>query len=756
MPAQTSDPTAHPPRAWLSELAAELGIATEYDDWHGGRRQVDDDTVIAVLAALDVDASTPEAAERSLAERRAAAMRPGLPVCWVTRDDRNEPIPVRIPAGDRATLRVETESGDQLLVEPGPSSRTDQVDGRPVELHPTVLPELPSGYHTLRLEVADQHWLMPLIITPARVGDRRSGSRGWGLAIQLYSVRSQQSWGIGDFGDLARLGSWSASDHGADYILINPIHAAEPRPPIEPSPYLPVSRRFINPIYLRPELIAEYAALDPDSRRVIDGLHHTASSSDRTDTDIAGGARIDRDAIWGAKIRALQLIFAEPRTDAREQAYQAFLDREGADLDQFAAWNVIAEQYGADWQTWPAELQDPRSAAVADFVHDHLGRIDFHRWLQWVTEEQLAAAQQDCRQAGMALGLMPDLAVGVQPGGADTWGEPRLYATGINVGAPPDAYNQNGQDWSQRPWRPDRLAELGYQPYVRLLRAVLRHAGAIRVDHIIGLFRLWWIPAGGGPGAGAYVHYDHQALVGILALEAERAGAVVVGEDLGTVAPTARSYLAERGVFGTSILWFENDDAGRPRPADAWRELCLASATTHDLPPNAAYLAGDHVRLRSRLDLLTRPYEEELAADQQARSAWLAALVAAGVLAEEDQRLADEIEHRIDRDLVDRQLIALHRYLALTPARLINIALVDATGDRRAQNLPGTVAQYPNWQVPLAGSDGREVRLEQVVGLPRVAEVINAVSGIVGSTVSSTDVDAVTRPAARGEQSPDT
>lgn len=736
MPADPTDHTAQPPRAWLSELAAELGIATEYDDWRGGRRQVDDDTVIAVLAALDVDAATPEAAERSLIERRAAAVRPGLPVCWVARDDRNEPIPVRIPAGARARLRVETESGGQLGVEPGPISRTDQVDGREVELRPTALPQLPSGYHTLRLEIADQHWLMPLIITPARMGDR-SGARGWGLAIQLYSVRSQQSWGIGDFGDLARLGSWSASDHGADYILINPIHAAEPRPPIEPSPYLPVSRRFINPIYLRPELIAEYAALDPASRRVIDGLHHTAATSDRTDDDIAGGTRIDRDAIWGAKLRAMQLIFAEPRTEAREQAYQAFLDREGADLDRFAAWNVIAEQFGSDWQAWPAELQDPDSAAVADFVHDHLGRVDFHRWLQWVTDEQLAAAQQDCRHAGMALGLMPDLAVGVQPGGADTWGRGRLYATGISVGAPPDAYNQNGQDWSQRPWRPDRLAEAGYQPYVRLLRAVLRHAGAIRVDHIIGLFRLWWIPAGGGPGAGAYVHYDHQALVGILALEAERAGAVVVGEDLGTVAPTARSYLAERGVLGTSILWFENDDAGRPIPADGWRELCLASATTHDLPPNAAYLAGDHVRLRSRLDLLTRPYEDELAADQQARSAWLAALVAAGVLAAEDQRLADEIEHRIDRDLVDRQLIALHRYLARTPARLINVALADATGDRRAQNLPGTVAQYPNWRVPLADRDGHEVSLEQLVELPRVAEVIRAVGGIRSSTSST-------------------
>jgi len=718
-----------PARNRLSELAAEVGIAMEYDDWRGGRRQVDDATVVAVLAALDIDVSTPEAAEQALSERATAAKRPGLPACWVTRDDRSDPVPVRVPAGRAARLYVETEAGDQLDVELGQGTRIDEVDGTSVELHLAALPDVPHGYHTLRLETDDQQCSAPLIVTPARPGGQSAGEQQWGLAVQLYSVRSWGSWGIGDFDDLARLGGWSAAEHGADYILINPIHAAEPRAPIEPSPYLPVSRRFVNPIYLRPELITEYAGTDAATRRVIEGLRHTAATSDRTDDDISGSVRIDRDAIWGAKLRALQLIFAEPRTDVRERAYQAFLGREGADLDHFAAWCVIAEQYGSDWRSWPDALQDPDSVAVRAFVHDHLGRLDFYRWLQWVSDEQLARAQQACLDAGMRLGLMPDLAVGVHPGGADTWGRNHLYADGISVGAPPDAYNQNGQDWSQRPWRPDRLAADGYQPFVRLVRSVLRHAGAVRIDHIIGLFRLWWIPDGTGPGSGAYLHYDHTALVGILALEAERAGAVVVGEDLGTVDPRARSYLGERGILGTSILWFENDDDGMPKPPGSWRESCLASATTHDLPPNAAYLAGDHVRLRARLGLLTRPYEDEVAADRQARSAWLAELVAAGVLAEQDQRLADEVEHRIDRDLVDRQLIALHRYLALTPAQLINVALVDATGDRRAQNLPGTTSQYPNWRVPLSDRTGRPVSLEDVFTLPRVAEVIGAATG---------------------------
>jgi 4-alpha-glucanotransferase len=717
------------PTSALSELAAEAGIVTRYDDWRGGQREVSDATVIAVLGALDIDASTPEAAAKTLERRRAERGRPGLPDCWVTRADRPEPIPVRLPAGTTAELTVHTEAGDQLRAVPGSVTESYRIDGVPVDVRPTPIPDLPHGYHTLRLTAGDQQWSMPLIITPGSVAPPASDDRGWGLAVQLYSVRSRQSWGIGDFSDLARLGSWSAAEHGADYILINPVHAAQPRPPIEPSPYLPVSRQFVNPIYLRPEEIDEYAGLDRATRQVIADLQRTAVGSDRTDDDISGSPRIDRNAIWGAKLRALQLIFAEPRTADREQAYRDYRRRQGADLDRFATWCAIAEQYGCDWRDWPEAMHEPDSAAVTAFADDHAGRIDFHSWLQWVTDEQLARAQQACRRAGMRLGLMPDLAVGVHPGGADTWGRRSLYATTVDVGAPPDAYNQNGQDWGQQPWRPDRLARSGYQPYVRLLRSVLRHAGAVRIDHIIGLFRLWWIPDGGGPGGGAYVHYDHTALVGILALEAERAGAVVVGEDLGTVEASARAYLTERGVLGTALLWFENDDDGAPKPPHAWRELCLASATTHDLPPNTAYLAGDHVRLRARLGLLTRPYEEELAADQQARSDWLAALASAGVLDAGDQQLADRNERRVDRDLVDRQLLALHRYLAVTPARLVNVALTDATGDRRAQNLPGTTHEYPNWRVPLGDREGNRITMEDLLVMPRVADVIRAARG---------------------------
>ncbi len=288
----------------------------------------------------------------------------------------------------------------------------------------------------------------------------------------------------------------------------------------------------------------------------------------------------------------------------------------------------------------------------------------------------------------------------------------------MTAGAPPDEFNQLGQDWSQPPWRPDQLEELGYQPFRTLIQAVLRHAGGVRIDHIIGLFRLWWIPEGAAPTEGTYVRYDHDAMIGIVALEAHRAGAVVVGEDLGTVEPWVRDYLRERGLLGTSILWFEIDAASRgPLQAEQWRELCLSSVTTHDLPPTPGYLAGEHVRLRHELGLLTRPAADEFDDHRAEQQAWVAELRRVGLLGTDTDTGDDEL------------ILALHRYLGRTPSRLLALALTDAVGERRTQNQPGTTDEYPNWRVPLAGPDGRPMLLEDVFTDTRaaaLAEVMRA------------------------------
>jgi 4-alpha-glucanotransferase len=469
---------------------------------------------------------------------------------------------------------------------------------------------------------------------------------------------------------------------------------------------LPTSRRFVSPLYLRVEAIPEFAYLRKRGRvrRLRDDVQKHAASLDA----------IDRDSAWAAKRAALKLVYSVPRTAGRDLAYAAFCAREGSALDDFATWCALAEKYGGDWREWPESLRHPGADGIAKFVDKHSAAVDFHRWLQWQLDEQLAAAQSQAVSAGMSLGILHDLAVGVHPNGADSWALQDALALGVTAGAPPDEFNQLGQDWSQPPWRPDRLEEQEYQPFRALIRTVLRHAGGVRIDHIIGLFRLWWIPRGESPTEGTYVRYNHEAMIGIVALEAHRAAALVVGEDLGTVEPWVRDYLRAHGVLGTSILWFEldRDGAGGPLPAERWREYCLSSVTTHDLPPTAGYLAGEHVRLRASLGLLTRPVDEELAAAEAERAAWIGELRRVGLLSKH----ADE----------EQTVLALYQYLGRTPSRLLGLALTDAVGDRRTQNQPGTTDEYPNWRVPLSGPDGQPVMLEDVFSDPRAITLAEA------------------------------
>ena len=696
--------------AALVELAHAYGIATDFTDWKGRHVDVPAETVTEVLRAMDVDLSDPGAA---LADLRDAPWRRMLPACVVVRRGEQRSIAVHVPDMDPAEpveVSVELETGAGLTLQQSPDRSGREVDGRPVvEVAFQVPADVPLGYHLVLARCGAHEARSTLVVTPDWLGvpESMGETASWGFATQLYSVRSARSWGVGDLTDLTDLAVWSGAELGADYLLVNPLHAAEPVAPMEPSPYLPTSRRFFNPLYLRVERIPEYADLPARDRAVIDDL--VREVHERLD----GADVIDRDTAWTAKRAALRLVHRVPRSAGRDLDYAAYRARHGEALARFATWNVLAQLHGNDFRAWPAELQDASSAAVTAYAAGHEAEIDFEMWLQWLLDEQLQVAQAKAVGAGMSLGTMHDLAVGVHPGGADVWRMRSTYASGIQVGAPPDAFNQVGQNWSQPPWRPDRLQELAYAPFRDLIAAVLRHAGGVRVDHIIGLFRLWWIPEGRPPSEGTYVRYDHEALVGVLALEAARAGAVVVGEDLGVVEPSAREYLASRGVLGTSILWFERDDQGRPLPAQRWRELCMASVTTHDLPPTAGYLTGEHVELRDRLGLLTRPPAEERAADEEERQSWLAEVAAHGLLPE-----AADIEQTVE---------ALHRYLRLTPARLLNVALTDAVGDRRTQNQPGTTDEYPNWRVPLSGPDQKPLLLEDVLSSAAAVRLARAV-----------------------------
>jgi 4-alpha-glucanotransferase len=701
----------------LRQLADYCGVATEFWDWQGRHVEVSEQTIIAVLAAMGLDASTPDKALQALHARWHEPWTRMLPPCVITRHGSGHVLWVHVTHGHRVEVWIDLENGGMRRglqqVENWWPPR--EVDGRLVGEASFRLPDdLPVGYHVLRARSSDREAATSLIITPPWLGlpERLGQRRAWGLMTQLYSVRGQQSWGVGDLADLTDLAVWSAADHHAGFILVNPLHAAEPTAPMQPSPYLPTTRRFGNPIYLRVELIPEYAYLTEAQRADIADLRHDVQQK------LADAHRIDRDTAWAAKRAALELIHKAPRSAGREIAYHAFQRREGESLVNYATWCALADKHGPDWRSWPAALRHPASPQVAAFRAKHAGAIDFHSWLQWVLDEQLDATQAAARRAGMTLGVMHDLAVGVTPSGADAWSLQDVYATRMSVGAPPDAFNQLGQDWRQPPWRPDRLAELAYAPFREVAASLLRHAGGIRVDHVVGLFRLWWIPEGKAPTAGTYVRYDHEALIGILALEAARTEAVVVGEDVGTVEPWARSYLRERGILGTSILWFEFDyhGTGAPLPPERWREYCLASVSTHDLPPTSGYLAADHVRLRQSLGLLTRSLEEELAADAVTRDAWLTELRNRGALP-------------ADSD-VETTMQALHRFLTWTPARLIGVALTDVVGDPRPQNQPGTVDEYPNWRIPLSGPNGQPMLLEDVLRSEHATALLGVVRGI--------------------------
>jgi 4-alpha-glucanotransferase len=705
----------------LQQLADAHGVGTSFQGWDGLPHSVAEETLIKVLAALGVQASTNQQIKAALAEAELAPWRRMLPPAVVIQQGEPAQVPVHVGDGATAylTITLEGGAGTRKAVQQDVSMQPRDVDGVSVGRATFALPQdLPLGWHTLHAESGTTTASTTLVVVPAKLETAKAleKRRGWGLATQLYSVRSKRSWGIGDFADLADLAALSGA-RGADYVLVNPLHAAEPVPPVQPSPYSPSTRRFFNPLYIRIEALPELAYLKPRKRALVERLHEEVASLNKD------ANRLDRDAVYAAKLQALELLYHTRRSPARQAAFDDFCRISGSGLDDFALWSAIREDLAPDdplWKDPACALGTPEAEALREKLAD---RIGFHRWLQWICDEQLEDAQRTALRAGMRLGVVHDLAVGVDHSSADAWTLQDVLTPATSVGAPPDMYNQQGQDWGQPPWHPARLAEAGYAPFRNMLATVLRHAGGIRVDHILGLFRLWWIPVGNAPGDGAYVRYDHEALIGILALEAHRAGAVVIGEDLGTFEPWVRDYLAARGIMGTSILWFEYD-GDSPLAPEKYRTQALASVNTHDLPPTAGYLAGDHVALRSRLGLLERSEAEERAEHNASLEKMLALLRERGYLPDGGAGGYGSGPSASEEQTIE----ALHLLLTQTPSVLLGVALVDAVGERRVQNQPGTTeALYPNWQVPLGGPDGRPVFLDDLPANARFNTLLAAV-----------------------------
>lgn len=694
----------------LVQLAEAYGVATEYWDFHGKLVSVPASTIKQVLRALGV--RDPEQPATALTEHEDATWLRTLPPFIVARQGESVHIPVHVTDGEPVSLTISLEDGsepssrfaDQLDVFVEPRMVGDRCIGRATFASP---PGLPLGWHVATAHVPQGSVSSPLVVVPDHLPE--VSERSWGLMTQLYSVRSRRSWGIGDLADLADLASVSGEELGADFLLVNPLHAAEPVEPMTTSPYLPSTRRFVNPMYIRVEDIPEAAYADTADHSLVEweaeSVHRLNSSSES----------LDRDTCWAAKRNALEIIFEIPRSAARQAAYEQFRVSMGKGLSDFAVWCALVEYFDCAGQPLPAQVRDPNGDEVLQLRRQLHKRIEFYTWMQWIVDGQLATAQSVACAAGMKFGIMQDLAVGIHPHGADAWSLAEVFALDMSAGAPPDMFNQRGQNWSQPPLSPTALADAGYRPFRDMIRSVLRHSGAVRVDHILGLFRLWWTPIGGNPADGTYVRYDHEALVGILCLEAYRAGAVVIGEDLGVVEPWVRDYLASRGILSTSVLWFERTPDGHPLPPERWRTQCMATVTTHDLPPTAGYLAGEHVDVRERLGLLTEPPDVVRQRDRREVNAVLDLLQERGLLA----------EHATERMKVE----ALYQLVWEAPSTLIGVALADAVGERRSQNQPGTHREYPNWMVPL--SDGAEtpVLIEDLAHNARLQSLIDALPG---------------------------
>ena len=637
----------------LTALAEAHGVATWYEDWHRERKDVSDASVIGVLGLLGVDASAPAAVTAALA---TAPAKQALPATVVVRSGTRRSL----PSSGRVTLE----------------------DGR-VRKVSEIPADLPLGWHRLTVESRE----VTLVVVPAELPEV---PESWGWMLQLYALHSAGSWGMGDLGDLRTFVEHSAD---AGLILLNPLHAVTPTTPVPSSPYSPSSRRFANALYLRVADVPLYQNADAALRSRVDALRPAESEL------------IDYTAVWEAKRAALELLWplAGP------------VDRDAdPGLTDFAVFCVLAERHGPNWQAWPEELRRPDAPAVAAVRDDE--RVGFHIWLQQLLEAQLDAANEAARAAGMPIGVVQDLAVGIDPSGADGWLLQDVLAAGVHAGAPPDAFNQLGQDWGLAAWRPDRLIETGYTAYRDMLRRIFRHAGGLRVDHVAGLWRLWWVPPGMGPAEGTYVHYDPEAMLGILALEAHRAGAVVIGEDLGTVLPEVTEGLERMNMLGSAVLWFTRDwdhPDDTFLPAAKYARNALASISTHDLPTAAGFLAGEQVRVRAELGQLAGSVEDERRNAEADRAALLDALTNEGLIK------ADSTPEDI--------VVAMHEFLARTPSRLVTASLYDVLGILDQPNLPGTTDEYPNWRMPITTS------LEQIVADPRVRRIAAVLSAREGA-----------------------
>jgi len=663
----------------LTSLARAAGIQVRWRDAFGDQRTVLPETQRALLAALGLPAGTSGQIRESRSALRLGAIRPGLPSLITT--DVGKPILLPTTTAGSRRYRLDCEDGHQIdgILPDGPG---------------IVLPPLNAyGYH--RLSLGDE--TSTLAVAPRQgfsVRDALDHASAWGVAAQLYSLRDGPGDDIGDYSALGTLAR--AMSPGADALVVSPVHALFTNDPSRFSPYAPSNRLFLNVLHIDVDALCA-----PLGIAASEALGHSASAHGLPPL-------IDWSAVAASRLTLLRQAFdvmqshglLSPDTPTG-QDFLAFRRDRGQALDRHACFEALqADMLRADktrwfWRTWPSGFVNPDSPDVSIFARDVAHEIAFHAFLQWRADKDLAAAQAAAKDAGMGLGLIADLAVGTDPAGSYAWGHQTEMLPGLSVGAPPDLFNPLGQSWGLATFSPSALRGQDFAPFVNLLRAVMRHAGGVRIDHVLGLKRLWLVPDGASAGDGAYLSYPLDDLLRLVALESWRHRTVVIGEDLGTVPAGFRTTLRDAGILGTRVLWFERQGAGFAAPRK-WPLAAVATSSTHDLPTIAGWWAGRDIDWRAQLGLLgSHETQESLRADRSAdRASLWESLCKAGV-ARGELPATDEPSPVLD---------AVAAFVGATRCALAVLPLEDVLGVVEQPNLPGTIDSHPNWcrRLPIA------------------------------------------------------
>ncbi|MBA2492956.1 MAG: 4-alpha-glucanotransferase [Gammaproteobacteria bacterium] len=725
------------------QLASRCGIQPHFYDVWDKRREVSATTLQALLASMGIAVKECHHRDAAIAELEARAWRRPLSAVQVVHAHEMSPrIALNLPATYTTALnwRLTEEHGriHEGTIDPRTLEALSRhtLNGIEYQRRAFPLPFMPEpGYHLFALAPADadqdQLANMTLIVAPSRCHAApalQNGGRAWGISTQLYAIRSQRNWGIGDFTDLTALIDHAAR-LGADALGLNPLHVLFPHNPAHRSPYSPSSRLFFNSLYLDIDKIIE---LDGN-----DSLRQSVSEADFQQRLLAlrERERVDYPGVAAVKFPTLEALFANFQKEAlvtdseRAAAFREFKQQGGEPLYYHALFEALQAHFSAQqppllgWSAWPPEYRDPASPAVEAFASAHADRIEFYLYLQWQVASQLAAAVERAREAGLRLGLYLDLAVGVDQEGAEAWAHQRVYATGASVGAPPDLYNLKGQNWGLPPLIPIALTDTGYALFIATLRNNMRYAHALRIDHVMGLMRLYWVPAGATAADGAFVHYPLNDLLGILALESQRNQCFIIGEDLGTVPDEVREGLTPRGVLSYRVMYFEKQDDGRFKPPVEYPAQALAAISTHDLPTLAGFWEDVDLQVRAELDLF--PTDELRQQQEQERAEDRAQLLSA-LRQEKILKNTTTLNSGQSPRMTDELATAIHRFVARTPSQLMLVQIEDALGQREAVNLPATTDEHPNWQrklsVPLEDFDEHPL-------LRNIAAAVNAERG---------------------------